>query len=290
MSLFETTFDDVMSVMEKDLDNNYDVCFVVEQNTHQRQGSVGGGKSNLLLLILAKIAQEIGTTFWPPDDLVVKDDYRKFFRLLHRDRPYGMHGIDELFSFFNRQIWNSPLIKTTTHNFIHNRKDHKVWGGAIPTIWRAVPTFHMDRVNILFRAMHHDEIEVYQHTGFQEEDQNRWGGYLTTVEHVPFLGDEFPELWSVYEWMNAVHPRVHLAEYGCIEGLMSQGFEKARAVIKACERELLGIQDPSIEEKPRKAKKGSKPPDETARQTVARQVAPKETYPLLMGRAREEVV
>lgn len=281
MKDWQIGIDDIVAVMHKDLLEHYDICFAVVADTHRRQGWVGQGKSSFLILLLLML----NSNFWPPRDMVIKDDYHKAFHLLHRNFPMAVHAFDEYLPFFNRQVWSRPFITTTTVDFMLNRKDFKIWGGAVPSIWRLVPSFHENRLQMLFKVRARTEVEVYEHSGRSDQSEDWWGKYITTLEKVPFVGDVFPRIWSLYEWMNETHPRIHRAENGCVEGLMGIPAARVWPIIEQYWNEMQdGVsQLPSIGETPRKAKKGSKPPADMEKKAI-----PKETYPLMMNTPKEE--
>jgi len=307
---WEIGIGDVRAVMHKDLLRHYDVCFAVDADIHFRQGWVGQGKSSFLLLLLYMLNRR----FWPLRDMVIKDDYHTAFRLLHRKYPLGVHAFDEYLPFFNRQVWSRPFIATTTVDFMLNRKDFKIWGGAVPSIWRLVPTFHENRLQMLFRVRNRTEVEVYEHSGKCDQAEDWWGKYITTIERVPFVGDVFPKIWSLYEWMNDGHPRIHRPEFGCVEGLMGMPAVKVWPII---ERYWAEVQDSPAQENPQKVDAFVQGPAKRARRRrqeekgtavkysprneggekgatnpnfYARSPEGATTYPLLMNRKREDVV
>jgi hypothetical protein len=287
MSVFTVGLDEVVAVVWKDMLSNYDTCIIVDADIHFRQGMVGQGKTNFAYLLSLKL----NPTFWPPRDVVIKDDFHKFFQLLHRQYPYGIHFWDEMGAFFNKQTWDKPYVKTSVYDFIQNRKQHKIWIGCVPSFWWNVEMFRLHRPNWRFRLRNHVECEVFEHDGHHDEDEDKWGRYICTVENVPSVAEIFPGLWSQYEAMNDAHPRIHLPEYGCVEGMMGLPAERVWPIVMAYWEELRTGVLPSfsIGKKPRKGKKRSKPREEPAIKAIPREpVATRETYPLLMNVPRDQ--
>lgn len=291
MSAFSVGLEEITALMWKDLLDKYDVMAIIDGNRKNRHGLVGLGKTNFGL----QLALRLNPYFWPPENMIIRDNYLHFLRALTLNVPYTVTLWDEMEWFFNKQTWSKPFVKILTPEFMSNRKDLKVWLGIIPSWWFNVEFVRDNRPQWRFRMNSRTECEVYVHNGRSEMSEDWWGAYVTTIEKIPSAAEKIPALWHMYEALIAAHPRPCSVDEWCVTALQSMPSEKVWKLIESFfsgprERSgrnifTTGPTSPSIEEKPRKEKKRSKPPGETSQLQV-----PKETYPLLMGRTREETI
>ena len=229
MNHFEVGLEEITALMHKDLLDKYDVMAIIDANKKNRHGLVGLGKTNFGLLLALKL----NPYFWIPDNMIIRDNYLHFLRCLNLKVPYTVALWDEMEWFFNKQTWAKPFVKILTPEFMSNRKDYKIWLGIIPWWWFNVEFVRENRPQWRFQMRNRTECEVFIHNGYSDMAEDRWGGYITTIEKIPSVAEEVPALWHMYEAAIAAHPRPCSVDSWCVTALQSMPAEKVWRLIES---------------------------------------------------------
>jgi hypothetical protein len=196
----QPSFSQWLALMMDDLDNNYDIVICLDSNDANRHGPVGGGKSNLGL-ILGKC---LGPTFSFYEDLVIRDDLFTFKDCVESRRPYKVILVDEAEWFFFLQWWMRRDVKALTPEFMSNRKERRIWILILPLIWDMVAFMRESRIQWRLRIEDRGSATLFMRgpRGFNSEKMDWWGTEVSEFWNIPRVPEE---PWHKYEELALGH-------------------------------------------------------------------------------------
>jgi len=151
----------------------------------------GGGKSQLLLQLLAEVSAYLRHVLDPPPqpfdfrhDCVYSADHGRLRRFLGDRTPNVARGVDEMDQFAYKRTSQVGAQKATIAVWKRNRKWGQVWGGCSPSLWeldeflREIKVTHRVRIREWDADKREGHAEVFAKGGPKNEATDEWGHFL----------------------------------------------------------------------------------------------------------------
>ncbi len=149
----------------------------------------GGGKSQLLLQILAATARFAGYKFDFRRDVVYADDHARLRRFLGDREVNACRGVDELDQFAYKRRSQHGEQKATIDVWKRNRKWGQLWGASGPSLWeldeflRDIKVTHRIRIRTWDDEARIGTAEVFAKGGDKDEMTDTWGHFNMSFEY-----------------------------------------------------------------------------------------------------------
>lgn len=152
--------------------DNYDTvaCF---DNPSRSFLTLSTGKTTVLLHWCHLVDRD----FDMEEDMVLKDDYDKFWDLLYDTQSHRATGVDEAHWFLNPTTKEGKEIRDQLKT---NRHYNRYWGFATPTIWDTFPYFREKRCLFRICISKRGTAKLYRKGGIIDKDDDVWGVPVST--------------------------------------------------------------------------------------------------------------
>jgi len=178
------------------LDNlhDHDTVLCIDGADDNRHGSVGLGKSNLVLAYM--FALNPYSTI--ANNLVIGNDYEHYTDLLNARPWYTVVACDEWEWFVYKRTSMHGTQKDTVREFMSNRKERKFHIGALPRIWDVDKVILKERIKWRLRVEDRGRASLHMRNAPSKWDKKTdlWGlhiGTFTEIPRVPWW------LWNEYQ-------------------------------------------------------------------------------------------